>query len=132
MRMTGDPAAIPWYLWMGQPGLANFGDELNEELSGCVQAAQGRASSARIKSTGNASMPGKILGIGSVLEFALRDGDIVLGAGYMDGAPALQPSAFKNVTVLSTRGRLSAAIHPSVELVGDPALYLPYVAICRQ
>src|SRR3990172_7261249 len=72
--------------------------------------------------------PGKILLVGSIFTHA-KEGDVVFGSGLL--SPEYPPHTSK-IKVLSVRGLLTSAVLgkmgiPVKEVLGDPALVLPYL-----
>jgi pyruvyltransferase len=67
---------------------------------------------------------GKLLGVGSILSWGVRDGDIIWGSGLISDKILKLPSC----KVLALRGKLTAKnVNSSCEVFGDPALLLPLI-----
>src|SRR5689334_3168650 len=95
----------------------NFGDKLTPIVFGHFLGTTIEAADIQEK--------GKYLGIGSVLNWALQEGDTVVGSGAITGQMIAAPQGVQFVAVRGplTRSLISGAVVPFV--YGDPALLLP-------
>lgn len=66
----------------------------------------------------------RILGCGSILSFA-RNGDAVLGSGYLDPAPESWPTPEPGLEIVACRGQRTAEIVGGAPVLGDLGLLLP-------
>lgn len=68
---------------------------------------------------------GKLLGIGSIISWALQNNDIVWGSGLIENLPQPTP----NCTILALRGKLTAKNinNNKCDVFSDPAILLPLI-----
>ncbi|MBS0628650.1 MAG: polysaccharide pyruvyl transferase family protein [Verrucomicrobia bacterium] len=121
MAFSSLSADIHLFWWEPDNGSLNFGDTLSMVL---VE----RIGEIKIKK----ALPneGKLLGIGSIIHFAI-DGDCVWGSGINGKHLDNKDYHFKNLDVRCVRGPLTRSFLMSLginvpEIYGDPALLLPF------
>lgn len=95
----------------------NFGDQLSVPVLEWVTDSSLTWVGSRYR--------GKILGVGSILQYAIASGDHVWGSGLIQDRRIVPPA---NATFLAVRGPLTRQYLSAdiPEIYGDPALLLPY------
>ena len=127
---------VKWYVEHTPGEKDSVGMLLNKELASCVgNASFDINASVQFEMTSDVNENGKILAIGTVMEDALRQGDMLLGAGSHYGCTlgnGISKDLLDATTIGAVRGQSSLnCTEQRAKMVGDPALLLPYLGCPR-